>query len=266
VKVTGLMEPDDLKRWAEGVELEDGRTQAAEVRFLRHEEGKTRFEITIFEGRNQQIRRMGETTGFPVMRLARVSFGGVTHDGIRPGQWRFLTVDELTDLKKEFGVPRRVRSADTGGRTEKVFGKVQPRGEARGGRGAQAKARARTEPGAEAATRPRGPRERDARPRTHAPVPDDGPSPRAARPRAPARDEAPRARGPRDPRAQAQPREEAPRARGPRDPRAQAQPREEAPRASGPRDPRARPQGQARDEAPNPRARAARPFPSKKRG
>jgi 23S rRNA pseudouridine2605 synthase len=78
---------------------------------LRHEGDKTWFEISLREGRNQQIRRMGEATGFPVMRLARISFAGISHEGIRPGEWRFLTVDELLTLRKQFGVPKRVRSA-----------------------------------------------------------------------------------------------------------------------------------------------------------
>ncbi len=131
VKVAGLMEPADLERWGSGIELEDGRTKPAEVRFLRHEEGKTWFEITIYEGRNQQIRRMGETSGFPVMRLARLSFAGVTHDALRPGQWRFLTASELMDLRKDYGVPQRVRSAESSGQGGRVFGKVQARGEVR---------------------------------------------------------------------------------------------------------------------------------------
>ncbi|UQA56047.1 pseudouridine synthase [Polyangium aurulentum] len=111
LKVKGLMEPEDAETWANGVMLEDGKTLPALVRILRHEEDKTWLEITLREGRNQQIRRMGEATGFPVMRLARLTFAGVTSEGLRPGEWRPLTVDELTDIRKEFGVPKRVRAA-----------------------------------------------------------------------------------------------------------------------------------------------------------
>jgi len=185
VKVSGLMEPSDLERWARGVELDDGRTQPAEVRFGRHEEGKTWFEITIHEGRNQQIRRMGEATGFPVMRLARLSFAGITHEELRPGQWRFLTATELLDLRKEFGVPKRVRSADTSSvgvrtaRTGRIFGKVQARGESRPTRHAHAP------PRREPASRDEAPRR--AAPRTH----DEAPR------RAAPRDEAPRRAAPR---------------------------------------------------------------------
>jgi 23S rRNA pseudouridine2605 synthase len=108
VKVRGVMDTPDLKRWEEGVDLEDGRTLPARVSVIRREADRTWFEITIREGRNQQIRRMGEATGFLVMRLARVSFAGVTHEGLRPGQARQLTWQELSALKEAFGVPKRV--------------------------------------------------------------------------------------------------------------------------------------------------------------
>ncbi len=111
VKVTGEMTEADLKKWKTGVMLEDGVTRPAEVTLLRHEAGKTWLEVTLFEGRNQQIRRMGEATGFPVMRLARQSFAGVTIEGLKPGAVRPLTVDELTSMRDHWGVPRRVRRA-----------------------------------------------------------------------------------------------------------------------------------------------------------
>ncbi len=110
VKAHGEMQAPDLDAWRRGVQLEDGKTLPARVRMLRHEAGKTWFELTITEGRNQQVRRMGEATGFRVMRLARVEVAGVTSEGLRPGDWRYLTVDELTAMKKEYGFPKKVVS------------------------------------------------------------------------------------------------------------------------------------------------------------
>jgi len=114
LKTRGVMTEDDLEHWRTGVTLEDGKTLPAEVKLLRHEEGKTWFQITLREGRNQQLRRMGEVTGFPVMRLARLSFAGITSEGLRPGQWRSLDLAELLALREEFGVPKKVRSAALG--------------------------------------------------------------------------------------------------------------------------------------------------------
>jgi 23S rRNA pseudouridine2605 synthase len=108
LKVAGEMKEADLERWRRGVELEDGKTKPAKVKLLRHESGKTWIEVTITEGRNQQIRRMGDATGFRVMRLVRQSFAGITHEGLRPGAWRFLTPHELATLKSAWGVPARI--------------------------------------------------------------------------------------------------------------------------------------------------------------
>jgi 23S rRNA pseudouridine2605 synthase len=152
VKVKGAMEAEDLERWRTGVRLEDGVTLPAEAKLLRREGDKTWFELTIREGRNQQIRRMGEATRFPVMRLSRVAFGKITLEGLPPGRWRYLTREELFDLKKEFGVPRTVVSPPeddaraerrrpfavrgSRGREQRGFGKeAADGGEGRGGGG-----------------------------------------------------------------------------------------------------------------------------------
>ncbi|WP_437728895.1 pseudouridine synthase [Sorangium sp. So ce861] len=114
LKVQGVMSDDDLTPWREGIRLEDGVTLPAEARLLRHEGDKTWLEVTLREGRNQQIRRMGEATGWPVMRLARTTFAGVTSERLRPGEWRALTVDELLHIREAFGVPKRIRGAAMG--------------------------------------------------------------------------------------------------------------------------------------------------------
>ena len=111
LKVQGSMADTDLEVWRTGIELEDGLTQPTEARIIRHEDDKTWLEVTLREGRNQQIRRMGDATGWRVMRLARTIFAGVTSEGLRPGEWRAMTADELLDIRKAFGVPRKVRSA-----------------------------------------------------------------------------------------------------------------------------------------------------------
>ncbi|MEM1028876.1 MAG: pseudouridine synthase [Myxococcota bacterium] len=110
VKLDREVSDRDLDPWRQGVPLDDGPTSPADVHLMRHEGGKSWIRITITEGRNQQIRRMAEATGYIVMRLARIAFADITHDDLRPGRWRPLTVDELRVLKKNYGVPRRVRA------------------------------------------------------------------------------------------------------------------------------------------------------------
>jgi 23S rRNA pseudouridine2605 synthase len=85
-------EPSDeaLRRLAEGVELDDGRTAPAKVRRL----GPSTVELSIHEGRNRQVRRMLEAVGHPVRRLHRSRYAGLTLDGLEPGAWRELGPDE----------------------------------------------------------------------------------------------------------------------------------------------------------------------------
>jgi 23S rRNA pseudouridine2605 synthase len=108
MKVRGVMTDADLERWRTGVRLEDGMTLPAEAKLIRVEGDKTWIEVTLREGRNQQIRRMGDATGFPVMRLARVSFADISSEGLRPGEWRPLSAVELTVLREQYGVPKRI--------------------------------------------------------------------------------------------------------------------------------------------------------------
>jgi 23S rRNA pseudouridine2605 synthase len=86
---------DQLRRLAEGVELEDGPTAPADVRRL----GERQIEVTIREGRNRQLRRMAEAVGNEVVALRRVAFGSIELGDLRPGASRPLTPDELTALR-----------------------------------------------------------------------------------------------------------------------------------------------------------------------
>ncbi len=112
-KVQGLVQDDHLVEWRKSIEIDGRATAPAEVRRLRFEGDKTWLELTLREGRNRQVRRLGEATGSLVMRLVRISHAGVNAEDLRPGQWRHLTLDELVALKRDFGVPQRVRSPGT---------------------------------------------------------------------------------------------------------------------------------------------------------
>jgi 23S rRNA pseudouridine2605 synthase len=83
-----------LRALAEGVELEDGVTAPATVRCL----APSRIELTLHEGRNRQVRRMCEAVGYPVRRLHRSVYAGLTLTGLAAGEWRELTPDEVASL------------------------------------------------------------------------------------------------------------------------------------------------------------------------
>jgi 23S rRNA pseudouridine2605 synthase len=85
----------DLRRLAQGVELEDGRTAPAEVRRL----GEREIEIVLREGRNRQVRRMAEAIGNRVVALRRVRFGPIALGSLPIGEARRLSADEITALR-----------------------------------------------------------------------------------------------------------------------------------------------------------------------
>jgi 23S rRNA pseudouridine2605 synthase len=109
-KVAGELGDRDLERWRQSIVIDGRATRPADVKRLRTAGGKTWLEITLHEGRNRQIRRLGDTAGFAVMRLSRVAFAGLTVQGLRPGQYRHLTSEERGGLQRSYGVPRRVHT------------------------------------------------------------------------------------------------------------------------------------------------------------
>jgi 23S rRNA pseudouridine2605 synthase len=111
-KVKGVVDEKGLGRLADQIVIDGRPTRPAEVRLLRVEGDKTWIAVRLREGKNRQVRRLGEHAGLPVMRLARVSQAGITAEDLRPGEWRHLTLDELKTMQREFGVPRKVRPPD----------------------------------------------------------------------------------------------------------------------------------------------------------
>ncbi|MBF0472457.1 MAG: rRNA pseudouridine synthase [Nitrospirae bacterium] len=100
VKVKGIPDEHTLDRLREGLTLEDGKTAPALVRFLRNSKttNNSWLEMTIFEGKKRQIRRMLQRVGHVVIHLKRVSINGVRIGELRPGQWVYLTPKELENL------------------------------------------------------------------------------------------------------------------------------------------------------------------------
>jgi 23S rRNA pseudouridine2605 synthase len=84
----------DLRRLAEGVELEDGPTAPAEARRL----GEREVEVVLHEGRNRQVRRMAEAIGNRVVTLRRVRFGPIELGNLAEGDARRLSHEEIERL------------------------------------------------------------------------------------------------------------------------------------------------------------------------
>ncbi len=100
VKASTILTGEQLDRLRHGVELSDGPTRPAEVRWLRDSGKYTHFAITITEGRNRQVRRMIEAVGSKVLKLVRTAIGEVIIGDLPIGKWRKLDADELAGLNR----------------------------------------------------------------------------------------------------------------------------------------------------------------------
>lgn len=98
--VEGNVSREQLLSLTNGVTLDDGyKTGKAEIDIIRTKEDRTVLSITVFEGKNRQIRRMCEAVGLTVLRLKREKIGTLSIGTLRSGQYRKLSDKEVEYLK-----------------------------------------------------------------------------------------------------------------------------------------------------------------------
>lgn len=100
VKVKGLPNANALNKLRRGIGLEDGfKTAPAEIKDLKPTDKNGWYELTLYEGHNQQIRKMFDAVGHSVVKLRRTKIGGVVDPYLKTGQSRDLTPDEVKSLQ-----------------------------------------------------------------------------------------------------------------------------------------------------------------------
>lgn len=102
VTVEGVPHGEALEKFRQGIKLEDGMTQPAEAEYYDVDTDKKQatIRVTIYEGRNRQIRRMFEALSHKVIRLKRISFGELLIGNLKRGIYRPLTKQEVEQLQK----------------------------------------------------------------------------------------------------------------------------------------------------------------------
>jgi 23S rRNA pseudouridine2604 synthase len=94
VTVDKAITPAFVQKMSSGVPILDIVTRKCFVK----QEGPNRFRIILTQGLNRQIRRMCEYLGYNVTRLTRTRIMNVTLAGLRPGEWRYLTDQEIREI------------------------------------------------------------------------------------------------------------------------------------------------------------------------
>ena len=120
VRILGDLPDDARQRLLDGVELDDGLAKFASFQEAGGEGANRWFRVSLFEGRNREVRRMFEAVGVVVSRLIRVRYGPfVLPPSLKRGQVYELTEADVKKLMVDFGMaiaesgrpPRRPRSA-----------------------------------------------------------------------------------------------------------------------------------------------------------
>ncbi len=97
-EVRGDLDQRTLKRIREGVVVEDRAVQVHRATVVDSLDRSSIVELTIHEGRNRIVRKLFDQVGHPVRRLTRTVVGPVSVRGLRPGELRDLTGEELGAL------------------------------------------------------------------------------------------------------------------------------------------------------------------------
>ena len=98
VKFKGRLTQELLTRLRKGMTIDRHVHKVKDIRFEKPSLANSWYRITLAEGRNRMIRRMGEHIGHPVLKLKRIRIGTVRLGSMAPGQYRSLTIKEKSGL------------------------------------------------------------------------------------------------------------------------------------------------------------------------
>ena len=100
VKVAGKVSDEQIEILTSPLVIDDYKIKPVQVSVSGEDETGTVLKMTLFEGRNRQIRKMCEIAGLTVKRLSRISIGNLKLDGLPVGKWRYLEQHEIDYLYK----------------------------------------------------------------------------------------------------------------------------------------------------------------------
>jgi 23S rRNA pseudouridine2605 synthase len=95
VKVKGKPSGRQIAMLARGVTLDGKRTAPAVIRLMEESASNAWYRVTLYEGRNQQIRKMFDHIGHSVIKLRRVEIGFLKKERLKPGEYRLLSEAEV---------------------------------------------------------------------------------------------------------------------------------------------------------------------------
>ena len=105
VKVKGKPSQYQIAMIERGVTVTGKRTAPAVIRLMEESATNAWYRVTLYEGRNQQIRKMFDHIGHSVIKLRRVAIGFLKNEKLKPGEFRMLSESEV---KRFFRLGRKL--------------------------------------------------------------------------------------------------------------------------------------------------------------
>jgi 23S rRNA pseudouridine2457 synthase len=117
VQVEGIPSAEALAKMERGVEVKGRMTRRSQALVIPEPDlpprakpvtphGPTSWlRIVLREGMKRQVRHMTAAVGLPTLRLVRVAIGPIGLNELQPGEWRYLTPAEVSELKKLVSEP-----------------------------------------------------------------------------------------------------------------------------------------------------------------
>ncbi len=97
-KINGIMNGEEIKSLEKGVIIDNKKTSPCKVKVRKKDKNSSIVELTIHEGRNHQVKKMFESIGFKVLKLKREKLAFLNLNGLKPGEYRYLSIKEVKML------------------------------------------------------------------------------------------------------------------------------------------------------------------------
>jgi 23S rRNA pseudouridine2605 synthase len=99
VKLDKSLTQKHFERLKKGISLVDGVIHVDDISYDGN--SKRMIIVGLHSGKNRIVRRMFEHLGYEVFKLDRIGYAGLNKQELKCGEWRYLTSDEVSGLKKE---------------------------------------------------------------------------------------------------------------------------------------------------------------------
>lgn len=99
VRVDGEITLEQLETLNMPMEIDGYTIRPVLTELITRKDGRSSLRMTLYEGRNRQIRKMCASVGLDVLRLRRIAIGAIRLGDLKPGKWKYLTHEQIDYLR-----------------------------------------------------------------------------------------------------------------------------------------------------------------------